>query len=178
MTQPENKCCEDATRLLTVRTSTHEAGRAHIYHLLIGVCQYVYTLANHYHSSEQGKLIAVIMFLSFLECLGQGARHTYTGIHLGQGSGPNFFPCGSADGLVGRRSHGQLAELEQSTDEILIQHSCMCCQPLSIRLHLLAGYDLDGSELYSNVDLGCQESHDQRQQTVVTRWLPLRGCQT
>ena len=38
-------------------------------------------------------------------------------------------------------------------------------QPLSIRLHLLAGYDLDGSELYSNVDLGCQESHDQRQQT-------------
>ena len=37
------------------------------------------------------------MSLSFLECLGQGARHTYTGIPLGQGSGPNFFPFGSGD---------------------------------------------------------------------------------
>ena len=66
------------------------------------------------------------MSLSFLECLGQGARHTYTGIHLGQGSGPNFFPCGSADGFVGWRSHGKLAELEQSTDEILIRGFAGC----------------------------------------------------
>ena len=40
------------------------------------------------------------------------------------------YACGSADGFVGWRSHGQLAlrilaELEQSINEIMIQHSCM-----------------------------------------------------
>ena len=114
--------------VLTVRISTHEAGRTHIYHLLIGVCQYFYTLANHNHSSDRD----LLMFFSLWECLGQADRHTYMGIPPGQGSGPNFFSFGSGHHSIDKHAdHEVFQQIHEFVKERWSSREC------GRRLHLL-----------------------------------------